>query len=79
MADTSSTSKSLKLLAGFTDEDDRTLTFDNPIASITSAQINNLNQYAANVLIGDKYAAPFSRFKTAKIVETEIINYDLDE
>lgn len=58
----------LKLLAGFADEDDRTITLLNPKSGLTKAQIENVGQLALNVLIGDKYAAKFTRFKEASYV-----------
>lgn len=59
----------LKLLAGFIDEDDRTLSIDNPKPNLTAAQINQVGTLALNVLIGDKHAAKFTRFKEASYVE----------
>lgn len=58
----------LKLLAGFSDEDDRTITVDNPKDNLTETQIRNLESSAAKVIIGDKYGADFSRFKSAAYV-----------
>lgn len=60
----------IKLLAGFADEDDRTLTLDNPNTSLDlGTAIGQLESLAADVLIGDKYGAPFTRFKEAKILQ----------
>jgi len=78
MADVTKTTRQLKLLAGFSDEDDRTITLDNPKQNITWAQIENLATYAAPVLIGDKYGASFTRFKEAKYVEGTTIYVDTD-
>lgn len=58
----------LKLLAGFADEDDRTLTVENPRDNLTEADIRALEPEAAEVIIGDKYGAKFSRFKSASYV-----------
>lgn len=58
----------LSLLAGFADADDRTISIENPRADITEQQIRDIEPYAAPILIGDKYGAAFTRFKTAKIV-----------
>lgn len=78
MADSTKTAYQLKLLAGFSDEDDRTITIDNPIQNITLAQIEALGTYAAPVLIGDKYGASFTRFKEAKYVQSTTIYVDTD-
>lgn len=59
----------LKLLAGFSDEDDRTITVLNPKSNLTKSQIEAVGQLAVGVLIGDKYAAQFTRFKSASYVE----------
>ena len=67
----------LVLLAGFVDEDDRSISLQNPVSGLTQANIESaLNPYA-HVLIGDKYQAAFSRFKSAKYVETVTTKYDL--
>lgn len=65
MAVTVSTTKRLALLAGFVDEDDRTISVPNPRSDVTAADIVNLNARAQNVLIGDKFGAQFSAFKKA--------------
>lgn len=65
----------LKLLAGFADEDDRTITLLNPKENLTATQINAVGQLAVNVLIGDKYAAKFTRFKSATLVEGVTTTY----
>ena len=77
MADKVTTTKQLKLVAGFTDGDERTISIDNPAATVTAAAINALDSLAAGVLIGDKYQAPFSTFKDAGIAETTKVELDL--
>ena len=57
--------RQVKIVAAFADEDDRTITLDNPIDNLTEQQIRNLEPAAAKILIGDKYGATFTRFKTA--------------
>ena len=74
MAKTITTYSRLKLLAAFSDEDDRTLTLENPVSNITEAQIHDLEPAAANVLIGDKYGADFTRFKSAAYVNGTTTN-----
>lgn len=68
MADVIKTTNSLKLLAAFADEDDRTITISNPRGGITAADIHEVATKAENVLIGDKYGADFTRFKSATYV-----------
>ena len=65
MATTINSYRQLKVVAAFADEDDRTLTFDNPIDNLTEQQIKALEPLAAKVIIGDKFGATFTRFKTA--------------
>lgn len=68
--------RELKLLAGFADEDDRTLTIINPRNNLTAEQINAVGELAVGVLIGDKYGATFTRFKEANYVEGTTTTYD---
>ena len=65
MAKTVNTFSELKLLAAFADEDDRTLTITNPRDNLNKSDIDNVGNKAVNVLIGDKYGADFTRFKSA--------------
>lgn len=67
----------VKLVAAFADEDDRTITVPDPKANITGQEITNLQTLAANVLIGDKYGATFTRFKEAKYVYKTTTEYAL--
>lgn len=75
MADTVKTYARLKLVAGFADEDDRTITLENPRNGITKADVDALP--AEGVLIGDKYGAAFTRFKSASYVYGSTTDYDL--
>ena len=77
MADTISTSNELKLVAGFTDGDERTLRFSDPASTITAEAIQALNASASSVLIGDKYGAPFNMFLDAAIVTKTSTKLDL--
>lgn len=76
MADVIKSSNQLKLLAAFVDEDDRTISIDDPKPNLSWNDISIVENNAANVLIGDKYQAAFSRFKEAKYVETYITEVD---
>lgn len=64
------TNSRLSILAGFVDEDDRTVTVQNPRDNLTEADIIALNTLAANVLIGDKFGARFSAIKKATRIDT---------
>ena len=79
MADIVKTSSTLQLGAEFTDGDDRTISVDNPIAGLSAANINALNDYASGVLIGDEAQAAFLRFKSAKVINTSVTKLDLSE
>ena len=54
MADQITTKNTLKLLAGFVDEDDRTITLDDPKENLTWSDISAVAALSSNVLIGDK-------------------------
>lgn len=77
MADTTKTSYQVKLVAGFADGDERTISFDNPKPNITAADIKSLDSLAAGVIIGDKYGAEFSLFRDAGIYEITRVELDL--
>lgn len=78
MPDITHTTNQLKVLAGFVDEDDRTLTIDDPKDNLTWDNIESLQSAAANVLIGDKYAASFSRIKDAYYYSTITTKLEID-
>ena len=67
--DTTTTTKSLTIVAEFDDGDDRSISIDNPRNGITWADVQNLSQYAQNVLVGDKTGSPFNRIKAAHLTE----------
>ena len=79
MADKITTTNKLCCVSEFVDNDDRTLTLDNPKANVSAAQIKAVEAQikAKNLLIGDKAGADFLRFKSAR-KETRIhTDYDL--
>jgi len=78
MADTVKYSRAIKLLAGFTDGDERTISLEDPRADITAADINALNSLASGVIIGDKFGAPFQTFKDAGIQESTTVYLDIE-
>lgn len=80
MADKVTTTKTLQLVAGFTDGDDRTINLDNPNTAINLAQgVVNLGNYTKtnNVILGDKAGADFKEFKSAKIIDKTVTKFDL--
>lgn len=77
MADTTKSTYQLKIVAGFADGDERTISIENPKDDITPAQIKALDSLAAGVLIGDKYGAPFTTFKDAGTYVTTKVELDL--
>lgn len=78
MADTIKSYNNLKFVATFTDGDTRTITIPNPKSEELIGQlIKNLETRAANVLIGDKYGAPFSRFADARIVQGTRVDIEI--
>lgn len=79
MADTISSTQSLTIVAEFDDGDDRSITVDDPRDGITWADITALNQYAANVLIGDKEQSPFNRFKNARLTNRYSVILDPEQ
>ena len=76
MADSTKVTKQLKLLAGFADEDDRTITIDSPKENLTWADIEAF-QDVSFVLIGDKFGAAFTRYKEAKYVDTTLTTIEI--
>ncbi len=68
MADITKIKGTLQLVAEFTDGDDRTITVDNPKATVSAADINAVSAYAKEnkIIVGDKAGADFTRIKTAK-------------
>ena len=77
MANKTKTSQQLKLIAGFSDGDERTISYDNPKQNISAAEIIALNDLADGVIVGDKYGAPFTGFKEAGIATTTQVDLDI--
>ena len=65
----------------FTDGDTRTITQDSPITNQESlvAAINDFANYAKtnHLLIGDKTGAAMNYLRSAKVVEKNVIKFDL--
>ena len=81
MADIVKSTNVLSIVQSFTDGDDRTFTIDNPKASVTAAEINDLSDYmrANNIVLGDKAGADFSLIKSAKIISGTTTYFDLTD
>ena len=79
MADKTKTVRELKLVAGFSDGDDRTLSIPNPTDGLTKTQITATAfvDAAKAVLLGDKTGADMTGWKSAKIFESTTVYLDL--
>ena len=82
MADVITRKNTLSLEAEFTDLDTRTINLENPNTAIDlTAQVKAVGAYAkANQpILGDKTGAEFSRFKSAKIINSVTTKLDLTQ
>ena len=63
----------------FDDGDTRLITLDNPKATITPAQVQDLSDFMLtnNITIGDKQGAAFTRLRDARKVTSTTTIYDL--
>lgn len=77
MADIVTNKQTLNLEAEFVDGDTRSITLDNPKASLTAEEIDALAPIMVKCLEGDKNGALFLRWKTAKVVDKETVKLDL--
>ena len=80
MADKTTTTTTLNILAGFEDGDDRTILIDNPNTAINLGNaVHSLGSYAATnqIILGDKAGAAFTEFKSAKLVTKQKTIFDL--
>ena len=80
MADKTSTTYTLSVLAEFADGDTRTLNIDSPnSADSIGAQLYDLQSFLQNnsVLIGDKAGAAFTQFRYANKVTKNQTELDL--
>ncbi len=80
MADTTKTTKNLKVDCDFVDGDTRAFNIKNPKSSITASDITDLNTFMQvnGVLIGDKMSATFLRIAKASTVTKTTVNLDID-
>lgn len=77
MADRTKHSNQLKLVVGFEDGDDRTISLENPKGDITAAQINALKPAVIAALQGDKAGATPTGWRDAKVVESTTVYLDI--
>lgn len=80
MADTTKTTKNLKVDCDFVDGDTRAFNLKNPKSTITASDITDMNTYMQvnGVLIGDKTSATFLRIAKASTVTKTTTNIDID-
>ena len=80
MADTTKTTKNLKVDCDFVDGDTRAFNIKNPKSSLTASDITDLNTYMQvnGVLVGDKTSATFLRIAKASTVTKTTVNLDID-
>ena len=80
MADKTTTTTTLNIVAGFEDGDDRTILIDNPNTAINLGNaVHSLGSFAQTnqIILGDKAGAAFTSFKSAKLVTKEKTVLDL--
>ncbi len=79
MSDIVKNKDTLNFVMDFVDGDNRTLTVDNPKATITGAQVKSFGNYIKNnsVVLGDKAGAAFSKISSAKVVHATTTYFDL--
>lgn len=80
MADTTSTSRELKIETMFVDGDTRTFNVKNPKSNITQSEIGALNTFMQtnNIMVGDKYGGRFGKITQASTVEKTTTTLDLE-
>ena len=79
MADKITQKSELTLVAGFVDNDTRTITQDNPKENLTAADIKAFEAVCktTQAIIGDKGSADFYQFKQAKTKKSKKTEIDL--
>ena len=79
MADKVKSVRELKLVAGFSDGDNRTLSFPDPADNLTKTAITaeTFVNAAKKVLLGDKTGADMTGWKSAKVYESTTTYLDL--
>lgn len=77
MADVTTTSRQIKVVAAFADGDTRTIAFDTARTAFAKSDIDAFATASAPVLVGDKTGAKFTRFQSAQLVEQTTTQLDL--
>lgn len=77
MADKIISNNTLEMVAGFADDDYRTISIPDPPETLTSAQVKAFGEAAKNILIGDKAGAACTGLKSAKMIERVTVRLDL--
>lgn len=79
MANTFSSSYTLKLELLFSDEDTRTITLENPRENLTREVIDSYSDYLLEhpIFIGDKTKAAFTGIGSANLVTVHTEKFDL--
>lgn len=72
MADVVATEATLKIEAYFVDGDTRTITLKNPLGSITTEEIKDLETFMRtnNVIVGDKMQGTFGKISEVRKIVT---------
>lgn len=80
MADTTKTTKNLKVDCDFVDGDTRAFNIKNPKSTVSASDITDLNTYMQvnGVLVGDKMSATFLRIAKASTITKTTVNLDID-
>ena len=81
MADKVTTTRTLQLVTGYADGDDRTINLDNPNTALNlGACVASLESFAKakQVIIGDKAGAAFTGIKTAALINQTVTDFDLN-
>lgn len=77
MADVTTTSRQIKMVAAFTDGDTRTIALETAKPEFTKADIDAFGVASSPILVGDKTGAKFARFQSAQLVEQTVTHLDL--
>lgn len=83
MADTVKTSKTVSMIAEFSDGDTRTLTQSDPLTNQSSliTAINDFDTYCRTnqIIIGDKASGSYTGIREAKVINKTTTNFDLTQ
>ena len=79
MADTLTTTNTLKISMGFVDGDTRTITLKNPSTTMVSGDIEALETWMLSnqPVIGDKWGGTFAKIASATKVNTTVLDIGL--